>query len=143
MLFSWPVIERRITGDQRRHDLLDRPRDRPIRSAIGAAFLSWVVIIFAGGSTDRLFYRLHISYPGQIHFWRIGVCDSDTDLLHHEERVPRPAARESHPLRAGQGQIVARRDDGQVVVIGESPDRTEPQPAEQPVDTAPGEESRR
>jgi hypothetical protein len=73
-----------------------------------------VVIIFAGGSTDRLFYRLHISYPGQIHFWLIGVCDSDTDLLHDEERV----------------------------VIGESPDRTEPQPAEQPVDTAPGEESR-
>ena len=41
--------------------------------AIGAAFLSWVVIIFAVGSTDRLFFRLHISYDAQIHFWRIGV----------------------------------------------------------------------
>ena len=26
-----------LTGDHRRHDLLDRPRDRPIRTAIGAA----------------------------------------------------------------------------------------------------------
>jgi hypothetical protein len=31
------------------------------------------VIIFAVGSTDRLFYRLHISYVGQIDFWRIGA----------------------------------------------------------------------
>ena len=44
-----------------------------MRTAIGAAFLSWVVIIFAVGSTDRLFFRLHISYTAQIHFWRVGV----------------------------------------------------------------------
>ena len=29
--------------------------------------------VFAVGSTDRLFYRLHISYVGQIDFWRFGV----------------------------------------------------------------------
>ena len=40
VLFAWPALERRITGDLRRHDLLDRPRDRPIRTAIGAAFLA-------------------------------------------------------------------------------------------------------
>ena len=68
VMFAWPWLERKVTGDQRRHDLLDRPRDRPVRTAIGAAFLSWVVIIFAVGSTDRLFYRLGISYTGQIHF---------------------------------------------------------------------------
>ena len=43
VLFTWPALERRITGDQRRHDLLDRPRDHPTRTAIGAAFFSWVV----------------------------------------------------------------------------------------------------
>src|SRR5579884_4241082 len=73
VMYAWPALERRFTGDHRRHDLLDRPRDRPVRTAIGAAFLSWVVIIFAIGSTDRLFFRLSISYKAQIHFWRIGV----------------------------------------------------------------------
>ena len=73
VLFAWPALERRITGDIRRHDLLDRPRDRPIRTAIGAAFLSWVVIVFAVGSTDRIFYRLGISYTTQIHVWRVGI----------------------------------------------------------------------
>ena len=71
-MFAWPALERRFTGDIRRHDLLDRPRDRPIRTAVGAAFLSWVVIVFAVGSTDRIFYRLGISYTAQIHFWRVG-----------------------------------------------------------------------
>jgi hypothetical protein len=31
------------------------------------------VIIFMIGSTDRLFFRLGISYTAQIHFWRAGV----------------------------------------------------------------------
>ena len=29
--------------------------------------------VFAVGSADRLFYRLHISCVGLIHFWRMGV----------------------------------------------------------------------
>jgi ubiquinol-cytochrome c reductase cytochrome b subunit len=62
-MYAWPAIERRVTGDYRRHDLLERPRERPIRTAIGAAFLSWVVIVFAVGSTDRIFVSLHVSYP--------------------------------------------------------------------------------
>jgi hypothetical protein len=37
--------------------------DHPTRTAIGAAFFSWVVIIFAVGSTDRLFYRLPSPTP--------------------------------------------------------------------------------
>ena len=93
VMFAWPWLERRVTGDQRRHDLLDRPRDRPVRTAIGAAFLSWVVIIFAVGSTDRLFYRLGISYPGQIHFWRVGVFVLPVDrVLPHPQRLPFAAA---------------------------------------------------
>jgi ubiquinol-cytochrome c reductase cytochrome b subunit len=112
VLYSWPWLERRITGDHLRHDLLDRPRDRPNRTAVGAAFLSWVVIIFAVGSTDRLFYRLHISYSAQIHFWRVGrVGAANPDLLHHPQRVPLVAAQWRPPaaLVAGRGGGARRR----------------------------------
>ena len=34
LLYAWPWIERRITGDHRRHDLLDRPRDRPVAHGV-------------------------------------------------------------------------------------------------------------
>ena len=107
----------RSPRDQRRHDLLDRPRDRPTRTAIGAAFLSWVVIIFAVGSTDRLFYRLHISYTGQIHFWRAGVWVVPV-IVFVVTRSGAGALQRSgaHPLRAGRARSSAaarrQRHDG-------------------------------
>jgi ubiquinol-cytochrome c reductase cytochrome b subunit len=71
-LFGWPAIERRITRDYRRHDLLDRPRDNPMRTAVGAAFFTWVATVFAAGSLDRVYFELNIPYQGQIWFWRFG-----------------------------------------------------------------------
>ena len=37
VLFIYPFIERWITGDKREHHILDRPRNAPTRTAIGAA----------------------------------------------------------------------------------------------------------
>jgi len=114
-LYSWPALERRITRDHLRHDLLDRPRDRPNRTAIGAAFLSWVVIVFAVGSTDRLFYRLHISYSAQIHFWRVGVWVLPIMIFFLTRSACRSLRRsEAHPLLDWQGEVVRREEDGRV-----------------------------
>jgi ubiquinol-cytochrome c reductase cytochrome b subunit len=143
VMYAWPTIERRVTGDQRRHDLLDRPRDRPIRTAVGAAFLSWVVIVFAVGSTDRLFYRLHISYQGQIDFWRIGVWVLPIVVFFITRSACRSLQRsKTHPLRAWQGSVVTRGDDGRVQVVAESGGRSAAEPSEPPVGTAPSQESR-
>lgn len=141
VMFAWPAIERRFTGDHRRHDLLDRPRDRPIRTAIGAAFLSWVVIIFAVGSTDRLFYRLHISYHAQIHFWRIGVWVLPIIVFFLTRSACRSLQRSrSHPLRDWQGAVVRRGPGGELNVMAGSPDSLESHDSEAPVGTIPGEE---
>lgn len=51
-LFLVPWIERRITGDTDEHHLLDRPRDRPGRTATGAAAIAAVAVLFLGGSQD-------------------------------------------------------------------------------------------
>ena len=143
VMFAWPALERRITGDRRRHDLLDRPRDRPIRTAVGAAFLSWVVIIFAVGSTDRLFYSLHISYPAQIHFWRVGVWVLPIIVFFAARAVCRSLQRtEAHPLRAWQGEVVRRAPDGSIAVRSEGEDRSETPVTEQPVGTAPSQRTR-
>jgi ubiquinol-cytochrome c reductase cytochrome b subunit len=126
MLFAWPTLERRVTGDQRRHDLLDRPRDRPMRTAIGAGFLSWVVIIFAIGSTDRIFYRMGISYTDQIHFWRAGVWILPIIVFFITLWACRSLQRSSaHPLRDWQGEVVRRRADGSIETVSLSQDRTE------------------
>lgn len=140
-MFSWPALERKLTGDRRRHDLLDRPRDRPIRTAIGAAFLSWVVIVFAVGSTDRLFYRLDISYTAQIHFWRVGIWVLPIIIFFITRSACRALQRsEAHPLAEWQGTIVRRREDGAVEVVAESPDRERERASEPPVGRVPGHE---
>jgi ubiquinol-cytochrome c reductase cytochrome b subunit len=73
VLFAWPSLERRVTGDYGFHNLLDRPRDAPWRTAIGVAFFMWVFIIFLVGAADRLFVLFHLSYQGQIWAFRVLV----------------------------------------------------------------------
>jgi ubiquinol-cytochrome c reductase cytochrome b subunit len=72
-LFAWPSVERRVTGDDAFHNVLDRPRDNPWRTAVGAAMVTWVFVVFVAGASDRVFVWLKIPYTGQIWFWRVMV----------------------------------------------------------------------
>jgi ubiquinol-cytochrome c reductase cytochrome b subunit len=136
VMYAWPALERRFTGDRRQHDLLDRPRDRPVRTAVGAAFLSWVVIIFAIGSTDRLFFRLHVSYTAMIHFWRFGVWMLPIIVFFITLTGARALKRSQvHPLRGWEGVVVSRDRDGATRVL-EADDNATPG-VEPPVGTAP------
>jgi ubiquinol-cytochrome c reductase cytochrome b subunit len=73
VLALWPWAERRITRDQGFHNLLDRPRDAPGRTAGGAAFMTWVFLIFLSGSADRAYVFLGLSYAAQIWVYRVAV----------------------------------------------------------------------
>lgn len=73
VLWMWPTIERVLTLDGGEHNLLDRPRDRPWRTAVGAAFISWVALIFLFGASDRAFVQLGISYELQLTIFRVLV----------------------------------------------------------------------
>jgi ubiquinol-cytochrome c reductase cytochrome b subunit len=73
LLILFPWLERRLAGDQAFHNLLDRPRDAPRRTAFGAAFFTWVFVVFLAGASDRVFIFLGISYTAQIWFYRVAV----------------------------------------------------------------------
>ena len=48
LLFTWPFLEARVTGDHREHHVLDRPRNRPVRTATGVAlFVAFLVCALA------------------------------------------------------------------------------------------------
>ena len=70
VLVAVPYAERRLTGDRAMHNLLDRPRDAPGRTAFGLGFLTWVVLIFLSGSADRAYVFLGLSYQAQIWVYR-------------------------------------------------------------------------
>jgi ubiquinol-cytochrome c reductase cytochrome b subunit len=62
LLYGWPFIEQALTGEgDRDHHLLDAPRDRPVRTAIGGAALAFYGVLFVAGSQDVLATRLNVS----------------------------------------------------------------------------------
>jgi ubiquinol-cytochrome c reductase cytochrome b subunit len=73
ILLAWPALERRFKGDRGFHNLLDRPRDAPLRTAFGAALVTWVFVIFLAGASDRVFVLLGLSYEWQITVYRVLV----------------------------------------------------------------------
>jgi ubiquinol-cytochrome c reductase cytochrome b subunit len=70
-LYFWPALERTFTGDHAFHNLLDRPRDAPWRTAIGVAMVTWVLLVFVAGSSDRADDLFGLPYTGQIWFYRV------------------------------------------------------------------------
>jgi len=63
LLYMWPFIERRLTHDDLDHHLLDRPRDRPVRTAFGVGTLTFYVVLFVAGSSDILAQKLATAIP--------------------------------------------------------------------------------
>jgi ubiquinol-cytochrome c reductase cytochrome b subunit len=70
---AWPMIERRFTKDYLIHNLLDRPRDRPKRTAAGAAMIALLFTVFGASSTDVLANYFHVSLNQVLWFFRIAV----------------------------------------------------------------------
>jgi ubiquinol-cytochrome c reductase cytochrome b subunit len=69
----YPFVEAWVTKDRREHHLLDRPRNRPARTALGAAWLSLYLLLLAGGGNDILATHLHLSVNVLTWAFRIAV----------------------------------------------------------------------
>jgi ubiquinol-cytochrome c reductase cytochrome b subunit len=64
LLYAWPFLEARFTGDRAEHHLLDRPRDRPLRTAIGVGVLTFYAVLLLAGSNDILARFLGVPVTG-------------------------------------------------------------------------------
>jgi ubiquinol-cytochrome c reductase cytochrome b subunit len=54
LLYAWPLLERWVTGDRALHHMVDRPRDRPVRTAIGVGGVTFGAVLTLAGSQDLL-----------------------------------------------------------------------------------------
>jgi ubiquinol-cytochrome c reductase cytochrome b subunit len=112
-LYAWPWAERKIAGDRIRHDLLDRPRDKPWRTALGAAFFSWVFIIFVAGAADRILVSVGFGYQGQVWFFRVAALVVPFIVFLVTRRICEELkATDTHPLRSFAGGAVRRSAAG-------------------------------
>ena len=111
VLFLWPWLGRRFFGDRGAHNVLERPRDNPRRTAAFLAFLSWVFIVFGAGSTDRIYIVSQIPYEGQLWFFRAASVIAPFIVYFVTRRVC-VQLRDSHPLRGWTGRVVRRTATG-------------------------------
>ena len=63
LLYMWPFLEARITGDHLEHHLLDSPRERPLRTAIGVGVLTFYIVLVVAGAQDIVAQKLGVGIP--------------------------------------------------------------------------------
>ncbi len=57
----YPFLEAWVTGDKREHHLLDRPRNNPTRTAIGAMAITSFGVLWINGGNDIVATTFHLS----------------------------------------------------------------------------------
>jgi ubiquinol-cytochrome c reductase cytochrome b subunit len=58
---AYPFIESWVTGDKREHHLLDRPRNAPTRTGLGAMAITFYLILFFAAGNDLIAIKLGLS----------------------------------------------------------------------------------
>lgn len=72
LVIAYPAIERKLTKDDAHHNLLQRPRDVPVRTGLGVAFITFYVMNLINGAND--IFALHLDISLNVMTWvgRVG-----------------------------------------------------------------------
>lgn len=70
-VFAYPFFEAWVTGDKREHHILDRPRNAPVRTAIGAAGVTFYAVMWAAASSDIIDTHFKVTMEGVINTLQI------------------------------------------------------------------------
>ncbi|MET8686899.1 cytochrome bc complex cytochrome b subunit [Streptomyces sp. NPDC004732] len=69
----YPFIESWVKGDRREHHIADRPRNAPVRTGLGVAWLALFGVLMVGGGNDLWVTHFHLSINAVTWFVRIGA----------------------------------------------------------------------
>ena len=72
-LALYPFIESWISGDKREHHILDRPRNVPNRTALGAMALTFTIVALLNGGNDIIATTFNLTINQMMWFSRIGI----------------------------------------------------------------------
>jgi len=71
LLYIWPFLEARLTRDHEAHELLDEPRDRPVRTAVGSGVLAFYIVLLLAGSQDLLAQHANVAVTTVNHTFQV------------------------------------------------------------------------
>jgi hypothetical protein len=73
LLYLWPFLERRFTHDDAEHHVLDRPSERPLRTALGVVVLTFYSVLLLAGGQDIWAQKLDLSLSTVLWTFRVAV----------------------------------------------------------------------
>jgi quinol---cytochrome-c reductase cytochrome b subunit len=73
LLMTYPALERKLSKDDAHHNLLQRPRDAPVRTGLGAMALALVGVLMISGANDIIAFEFNISLNAMTWAGRIGL----------------------------------------------------------------------
>ncbi|WP_373876752.1 cytochrome bc1 complex cytochrome b subunit [Lolliginicoccus levis] len=73
LLFAYPFIEAKLTKDDVHHNILQRPRDVPVRTSLGAMALAFYAVLFLMAMNDIIAFKFHISLNATTWLGRLGL----------------------------------------------------------------------
>ncbi|MDA3630962.1 cytochrome bc complex cytochrome b subunit [Saccharopolyspora sp. WRP15-2] len=69
----YPMLERKLSGDDAHHNLLQRPRDAPVRTSLGMMAIAFFVVVLLSGVNDIIAFVFSLSLNMTTWAGRIGV----------------------------------------------------------------------
>ena len=73
LLIVYPFLEKKFSGDKAHHNLLQRPRDAPVRTAIGAMAIAFYIVLTFACMNDIIAFTFHVSLNATTWIGRIGM----------------------------------------------------------------------
>ena len=73
LLIAYPFLEKKFAKDDAHHNLLQRPRDAPTRTAIGAAAIAFYILLTFACMNDIIALKFHVSLNATTWIGRIGM----------------------------------------------------------------------
>ena len=70
---AWPFLEAKMTGDRKSHNLLQRPRDVPVRTGLGVMAITFYMVLLISGGNDLVADAFDISLNAMTWAGRIGL----------------------------------------------------------------------
>jgi len=114
-----PFLEARVTGDHEVHHLLGRPRDHPVRTAFGAATLSFYTVLFLAAGTDVLATTFGLAFETLLRTFQVGCIAVPLIVGWITWRICKELSRQHlHPIGQPVGGTVVRSPEGGYQMVG-------------------------
>ncbi|MDQ2724455.1 MAG: cytochrome bc complex cytochrome b subunit [Actinomycetota bacterium] len=117
--FAWPWIDKRMYNDYGPHNLLDRPRDKPGRTAVGAAALAFIFVATFASADDLLAANFHVPFERMLEILQYGVIVGPVLSAAIAYKVCKALQRtDAHPIMKPVGGIIVRHANGSFHTLG-------------------------